>query len=310
MERGHEFTIELPGEGTYVVKLLEGVQIEKTDDTTTVGHWPAFDLKAKGDSEGEVYQKLVDALRDQTGAPGSSEFEPLEAYVREYGMRMSDEDVAARELARVREISVRWRATDDEQYMVKLFQDVEVRRDSDSVTLHAFGLEGSGQHLRQALMALKGAISEAWGEHDAPGPRFDEFASWARLNGERVPGDVLAQEAKDKQAYEVARNKLTAITPDDIIAESSTGVPLLIDFWAEWCGPCRSVTPVLAELAERWAGRIVIRKIEVDQFEGIWERFNFRGIPAMLVFKGGQVVEQIVGLTPKEELKKVLDKHI
>jgi thioredoxin len=310
MERGHEFTIELPGEGTYVIKLLEGVHIEKADGTTTVGHWPAFDLEAKGDSDGEVYQKLVGALREQTGVPGSSEFEPLAAYVREHGTRMSDEDVAARELARVREISVRWHATDDEQYMVKLFQDVEVQRDRDSVTLHAFGLEGSGQHVRQALMALKGAISEAWGEHDAPGPRFDEFASWARSNGERVPGDVLAQEAKDKQAYEVARNRLTAITPEDIIPESSTGVPLLIDFWAEWCGPCRSVTPVLAELAEQWAGRIVIRKIEVDQFEGIWERFNFRGIPAMLMFKDGREIHRVIGFGGKKQLVAELEPHL
>ena len=69
---------------------------------------------------------------------------------------------------------------------------------------------------------------------------------------------------------------------------SSTGVPLLVDFWAEWCGPCRTVTPVLAGLAEEWAGRIVVRKIDVDQFEGIWERFNFRGIPAMIMFRDGQ----------------------
>ncbi len=103
-----------------------------------------------------------------------------------------------------------------------------------------------------------------------------------------MPADVLAQEERDKQAYLAARGKLTAITPEDIAAESSTGVPLLVDFWAEWCGPCRTVTPVLAGLAEEWAGRIVVRKIDVDQFEGIWERFNFRGIPAMIMFRDGQ----------------------
>jgi thiol-disulfide isomerase/thioredoxin len=92
-----------------------------------------------------------------------------------------------------------------------------------------------------------------------------------------VPDDVLAQEDRDKKAYLVARDKLIVITPDEIAAESSTGVPLLVDFWAEWCGPCRMVTPVLAELADKSAGRIVVRKIDVDQFDGIWERFDFGG---------------------------------
>jgi hypothetical protein len=133
------------------------------------------------------------------------EFEPFAAYVCEHGTQLSEEASAARARAELREITVRWHVTDGEQYMVRLFQDIDVQRDGDTVTLRAFGLEGSGHHARQALMALKGAISEACGEHAAPGARFDEFTSWVRSNGERVPGDVLAQEAKDKQAYIVAR---------------------------------------------------------------------------------------------------------
>ena len=310
MKRGHEFTIELPGEGTYIIKLLEGVRIEQTDGPA-IGRWPAFDLQATGDSEAEVYQDLLGGLQQQLGdGPGSPEYEPFEAYVREHGTRLSDEEAAARELARVREISVRWHVTDDEQYMVKLFQHVEVQRDSDSVTLRAFGLEGSGQQLGEALQALNAAVSEACGEHDAPGPRYDEFTSWARSKGEAVPADVVAQEAQDKRAYLAARDTLTAITPEDITAESSTGVPLLIDFWAEWCGPCRMVTPVLARLAEEWAGRIVIRKIEVDQFEGIWERFNFRGIPAMIIFKDGQEIHRVIGFGGKKQLVAELEPHL
>jgi thioredoxin len=69
---------------------------------------------------------------------------------------------------------------------------------------------------------------------------------------------------------------------------------LLVDFWAEWCGPCRMVTPVLAGLAEQWAGRIVVRKINVDQFDGIWEKFNFRGIPAMIMFKDGEEIHRVI----------------
>jgi thioredoxin len=309
MERGHEFTINLPGEGTYVINLLEGVQIEQRGGTT-IGRWPVFDLEAKGDSEAEVYQELLGGLRQQIGGAGSPEFEPFAAYVREHGTRLSDEEAAARELAQLREITVRWHVTDDEQYTVRLWQDIEVQRAGDTVIVRAFGLEGSGQRVGQALQSLNGAVNEACGAHHAPGPRFDEITSWVRSNGEPVPADVLAQEAKDKQAYLLARGKLTAITPEDITAESSTGVPLLVDFWAEWCRPCRMVTPVLAGLAEQWAGRIVVRKIDVDQFDGIWERFNFRGIPAMLMFKDGREIHRVIGFGGKEKLVAELEPHL
>ena len=309
MERGHEFTINLPGEGTYVINLLEGVQIEQRGGTT-IGRWPVFDLEAKGDSEAEVYQELLGGLRQQIGGAGSPEFEPFAAYVRENGTRLSDEEAAARELAQLREITVRWHVTDDEQYTVRLWQDIEVQRAGDTVIVRAFGLEGSGQRVGQVLQSLNGAVNEACGAHHAPGPRFDEITSWVRSNGEPVPADVLAQEAKDKQAYLLARGKLTAITPEDITAESSTGVPLLVDFWAEWCRPCRMVTPVLAGLAEQWAGRIVVRKIDVDQFDGIWERFNFRGIPAMLMFKDGREIHRVIGFGGKEKLVAELEPHL
>jgi thioredoxin len=232
------------------------------------------------------------------------------AYVREHGWRLSDDEIAARKLTNLREITTRWHVTDDEQYMVKLFEDVEVQRDGDGVTARAFGLEGNGPGLTHAVRALQDAISKACGKHDAPGPRFDEFTSWVRANGERVPADVLAQEADDERAYMVAREKLSAITPDDISAESSTGVPLLVDFWAAWCGPCRRVTPVLAELAEQWAGRIVVRKIDVDQFDGIWDRFNFRGIPAMLMFKDGEEIHRVIGFGGKKQLMAELEPHL
>jgi thioredoxin len=205
---------------------------------------------------------------------------------------------------------VRWHVSDDEQYMVQLFQDIDVQRGGDTITLRAFGLHGSGQDVRQALMVLNSVIGEAFGQHDAPGPRFDEFTTWVRSNGERVPADVLAQEAKDKRAYLVARDKLTAITPEDITAESSTGVPLLVDFWAQWCRPCRMVTPVLAGLAEQWAGRIVVRKIDVDQFDGIWERFNFRGIPAMIMFKDGRQIHRVIGFGGKKQLVAELEPYL
>jgi len=310
MESNHEFTVQLTGEDAYVIKLLERVQIERRDGVV-VGHWPAFNLDAKGANEDEVYQQLLGGLREQMGAgPGSPEFEPFAAYVREHGRRLSEEEAAARELAQLRELTIRWGLTEDEQYSVRLFADAEVRRDGDTVAVRAFGLEGSGEQLGEALQKLNTAINEACGVPDAPGPRFEEITSWVRSNGEPVPADVLAQEAKDKQAYLVARDQLAPITPEDIPAESSTGVPLLVDFWADWCGPCRMVTPVLAALAEQCAGRIVVRKIDVDQFDGIWERFNFRGIPAMIMFKDGKEIHRVIGFGGKAKLVAELEPHL
>jgi thioredoxin len=310
MERSHEFTITVPGEGIHVVKLLEGIDLA-LQDGAMIGRWPAFDLEANGDTEAEVYQELLRCLQELiSGGPDSPPYGPFEAYVLEHGRRLSDDEVAAQELARVRAIISRWHVTDDEQYTVRLLQDVELQRDGDTVILRAFGLEGSGQQVGQALRVLNGAINEACGTHDAPGPRFDELTSWVRSEGELVSADVLGQEARDKRAYEVARETLTAITPDDIAAESSTGVPLLVDFWAEWCGPCRQVTPVLAALSEEWAGRIVVRKIDVDQFDGIWQRFNFKGIPAMLLFKDGEEIHRVIGFGGKKHLVSELEPHL
>jgi thioredoxin len=309
MERGHEFGVNVPDDGTYLVKLLEGVRIEQSGGTT-IGRWPAFGLEATGDSEAEIYQELMGALVKQIGHPGSPEYEQFSAYVREHGTRLSDEEAAARELSQLRAITVRWHVTDDEQYMVPLWRDVEVQRDGGTVTVRAFGLEGSGPQVNQALKALNAAVNGACGTHDAPGPRFEEITGWVRSTGEPVAPDVLAQEAKDEQAYLVARGNLVAITPEDIVAESSTGVPLLVDFWAEWCRPCRMVTPVLAGLSEEWAGRIVVRKIDVDQFDGIWDRFNFRGIPAMLMFKDGREIHRVIGFGGKKQLMAELEPHL
>jgi hypothetical protein len=148
------------------------------------GHWPAFDLKAKGDSEAEVYEVLLGGLQQHIGRPGSPEFERFAVYVREQGTRLSDEEATAHELAQLREMTIRWHVTDDEQYMVRIFQDIEVRRAGDTVTLRAFGLEGGGEHVGQALQALNRAVNEACGDHDTPGPRFDEITTWVPSKGE------------------------------------------------------------------------------------------------------------------------------
>ena len=95
----------------------------------------------------------------------------------------------------------------------------------------------------------------------------------------------------------------------DVIEASKTG-PVMVDFWADWCRPCHLLAPTVDEIAKQYNGKLKVLKMNVDENNSTPFQFNIRGIPTLLVFKGGQVVDQLVGAVPKDQIEKVVQRHI
>lgn len=92
------------------------------------------------------------------------------------------------------------------------------------------------------------------------------------------------------------------------VLESST--PVLVDFWAEWCGPCKMIAPVVEQVAKEFDGKLKVGKVDVDSNQQTSMQFGIRSIPTLLIFKNGRVVEQIVGAVPKQALMDKVSKHL
>ena len=103
-------------------------------------------------------------------------------------------------------------------------------------------------------------------------------------------------------------NEITAANFDDIIAGSDK--PVLVDFWASWCGPCRALGPVVEAIGEEMADRLAVYKCNVDDEGAIAQRFGIMSIPTLILFKGGQAVHTMVGSMPKAELVAEIEAHI
>lgn len=87
-------------------------------------------------------------------------------------------------------------------------------------------------------------------------------------------------------------------------------IPVIVDFWAQWCGPCRTVAPIMDELAEKYNGKVKIGKVNVDEESEVAAKYRIMSIPTIMVFKGGQIAEKVIGARSKDEFEKMIDKSL
>jgi len=135
--------------------------------------------------------------------------------------------------------------------------------------------------------------SFGWVSYTLPRCTYGENFLFLGENHQNISGDYFMSEEAE----------LTSSNFDSAIAEGVT----LVDFWAEWCGPCRMIAPVISELAEEYAGKVNVGKINVDNETELAQRFNVSSIPSLIIFKNGDEINRFIGVTSKTELAGALD---
>jgi thioredoxin 1 len=109
----------------------------------------------------------------------------------------------------------------------------------------------------------------------------------------------------------MASQDVVTLTDQNFQAEVlDSPVPVLVDFWAVWCGPCKAIAPTVEELARDYKGKVKVGKVDVDSNAGVAGKFGIRSIPTLLVFKGGKVVDQVIGAVPKTKIAESLQKQL
>jgi thioredoxin 1 len=172
-----------------------------------------------------------------------------------------------------------------------------------------------GKVVAQASGAAPEASLRAWLEHLTAGGSRPPLPEGPRvaLDGSAAPRPTSAQPTAPAGPRAASSGKagaplvLTDATFEQVVGSSAT--PVLVDFWAPWCGPCRTVAPAVERLAQEFAGRAVVAKLNVDEHPRTAQRFGISSIPALYIFKGGKVVERLVGAQPESVLRLALARH-
>ena len=136
-----------------------------------------------------------------------------------------------------------------------------------------------------------------------------------RLNlGSIVPGRIIGAEPQPSTLPRLPNpmnEHILHVNDETFEAEVlKSGTPVLVDFWAEWCGPCRRLAPTVDALASEFDGRATVAKLNVDENPNVPGRYAVRGIPTLLLFKEGQLAETIVGLRAKEDIAQMIERHL
>lgn len=171
-------------------------------------------------------------------------------------------------------------------------------------------ITGVGSTEEEAWEVLRAHANEALGEDEALREKFNAFVTEFGIDEPIPQEEIDAQQAMidASHAASVAFAQLTNDTLDTAIASDT---PVLVDFWAEWCMPCHMMAPVLKEVADDLTGRMTVAKINMDENEGLWQRFNIEGIPTLIMFAKGEEIHRIVGAgRPKEALIEELEPHL
>ncbi len=109
----------------------------------------------------------------------------------------------------------------------------------------------------------------------------------------------------------MASERILHLTDDNFDEEiKKVSGPLLVDFWAAWCGPCKAVAPVLEQLANEMAGKATVGKVNVDENGDLSNLFGIRSIPTLMIFRDGRVVDQMIGAAPKDQIRRMVEKHL
>ena len=125
------------------------------------------------------------------------------------------------------------------------------------------------------------------------------------MKGERSLNQKVKRKIGEDMSHPVA---VTDSTFQDEVVNSAT--PVVVDFWAEWCGPCKAIAPIVEELAGEYDGKVKFAKMDVDTNPSTPMQFGIRGIPTLIIFNGGKAVDQVVGAVPKSMLKKRVEEAI